>query len=340
MSHKKEIITAVGTLAVAVGIGFVMQSSETAKQRYGKEARPAIDAPAVAAPAEAELEQVDADIVLAVEAIELTSATEVSALSVPVPESDPRVQRVSTPGPATLPPVAEDVTPQVEACDMTARAVVRPGAMVELSLFAPCAPNERLTVHHSGMMFTESTDADGLFTVTVPAMARDAVFIMAFSSGDGAVAQATVEDMDQYDRVALQWRGKAGFQLHAREFGADYGAEGHVWFGAMPDIAGLQSGEGGFLMRMGDDRLAEPLLAEVYTFASGMTARSGTIDLSVEAEVTADNCGLEIEAQSLEIEDGGSLKTRDLTLSVPACDAVGSFLVLNNLVSDLKVARN
>ena len=36
----------------------------------------------------------------------------------------------------------------------------------------------------------------------------------------------------------------------------------------------------------------------------------------------------------------GAMKTQDLTLAVPGCDAVGSFLVLNNLVTDLKVASN
>ncbi len=32
------------------------------------------------------------------------------------------------------------------------------------------------------------------------------------------------------------------------------------------------------------------------------------------------------------------METRDLILSVPDCDAVGDFLVLNNLVDDLKIA--
>ena len=39
MQYMKEIVTGVGTLAIAVGIGFVMQSSDTAKQRYGDQAR-------------------------------------------------------------------------------------------------------------------------------------------------------------------------------------------------------------------------------------------------------------------------------------------------------------
>jgi hypothetical protein len=31
---------------------------------------------------------------------------------------------------------------------------------------------------------------------------------------------------------------------------------------------------------------------------------------------------------------------RDLTLDIPTCDATGGFLVLKNLLQDLKIARN
>jgi hypothetical protein len=56
--------------------------------------------------------------------------------------------------------------------------------------------------------------------------------------------------------------------------------------------------------------------------------------------VTTDNCGLRTEAQTLEIIGGSSMKVQDLTLPVPACDAVGDYVVLQNLLQDLKVASN
>ena len=49
-------------------------------------------------------------------------------------------------------------------------------AMVKLKLDAACLPNERLTVHHNGMIFTEATDDKGQLNVTVPALAEEAVF--------------------------------------------------------------------------------------------------------------------------------------------------------------------
>lgn len=339
MRHMKEIITAVGTLAIAVGIGFVMQSSETAKERYGTAARPDIAPVDQSDPAQGEQlsSNSSADVLLEVQGIELTSGSEVA--HVPVLTSEFGVLRVSAPSGADLPPTPDDM-PATEGCEISADASIAPGAMVNISLDAPCAPNERLTVHHNGMMFTETTSADGTLDISVPALTEMAVFIMAFAGGDGAVAQIEVPDVVNYDRVALQWRGRAGFQLHAREFGADYGQDGHVWTGVEQNPVGMIEGKNGFVMQLGDALSAEPLVAEVYTFPTSMASTSGIIDLSVEAEVTSHNCGLEIEAQSLEMMAGGKMKTQDLTLAVPGCDTVGSFLVLNNLVSDLKVASN
>lgn len=62
--------------------------------------------------------------------------------------------------------------------------------------------------------------------------------------------------------------------------------------------------------------------------------------LSIEAEVTAGNCGQDISAQAIELRRDGTLRTRELSLAVPDCDGVGDFLVLNNLLDDLKIAAN
>lgn len=335
MKHIKEVMTGVGTLAIAVGIGFVMQSSETAQERYGAQARPQL-ADATEAPDVKLVTAASADILLQVQDIELTSASEGAEITVPQTDFAVRLASATV---DDLPPEPESFALPPE-CEISAQATPVAGAMVALTLDAPCAPNERLTVHHNGLLFTDATDETGTASFTVPALAEQAVFIMAFSNGDGAVAQTAVPDVAKYDRVVLQWRGNAGFELHAREFGADYGQPGHQWLGSQANADGFASGANGLITRLGDTLSPEPLMAEVYTFPSAMSARPGEIDMSVEAEVTAANCGLEIEAQSLEMTREGALKTRNLTLAVPDCDAVGSFLVLNNLVSDLKVASN
>ncbi|MCX7565941.1 hypothetical protein OS189_06255 [Sulfitobacter sp. F26169L] len=338
MQHRKEITMAAGTLACAIGIGFFMQQSQTVPpERF--EGATLMNANAV---------------VLDVEEIVLTSAEFTEKLKAPKTEE----AVVLAAAPAIVPPEAIDMpevqtapataTPELsrkeetaeQACEITAHARPIAAAMVNLTLDAPCLPDERVTVHHSGVLFNQTTDAEGAFDITMPAMAENATFIMAFTNGDGAVAQTTVDELPDFDRVALQWKGDTGFQLHAREFGADYDSEGHVWAGAARDMSYAVTGQGGYITLLGDADVPDGLLAEVYTIPAVQTENGETVDLSVEAEVAENNCGLEIEAKILQVSSGNDITTRNLTLSVPDCDAAGNFLVLNNLFEDLKVASN
>lgn len=333
MSRRKEILTAVGTLGCAAGIGFVMQSSDAAEKRYGSEMANKVPAEQVM-PVEGVK---SSGALLNVQEIKLTSGELESPVTVPQPEAE--VITVAAPQSVLEQPSVPEaaLTP---ACEISAQARPIAAAMVKLSLDAACLPNERVTVHHNGMIFTQTTSDSGTVELTVPALSEDAVFILAFSNGDGAVAQTRVEELAEYNRVVLQWKGDTGFQIHAREFGADYGEAGHIWSDAPGEMSNAVVGQGGFLTRHGDASVPEALMAEVYSFPASASVRGGDVALSVEAEVSAGNCGLEIEAQSLEIIAGGQIRTRNLTLAVPDCDSTGDFLVLNNLLEDLKVASN
>lgn len=79
-------------------------------------------------------------------------------------------------------------------------------------------------------------------------------------------------------------------------------------------------------------------MAEVYTFPTRMTDVAGTVALTVEAEILASNCDSSVEAQTLEIRNGGTLTSKELTIDVPGCDTVGDFLLLKNIVEDLTIA--
>ena len=329
MLRSKDILTAVSALAVVFGIGFVMQRSETAERFYGAESNGS----------DSQMRVLESsgpkDAILEVQEIKLTSAELDTEIQVPATDSD--VKPVSIPARVLEEPVEPEAAVG-PGCDISANARPIAAVMVELSMTASCLPNERITVHHNGMIFTETTSDEGTILLKVPALSEKAVFILAFGNGDGAVAQTTVEELSDFDRVVLQWKGQSGLQVHAREFGAEYGSDGHIWSGNPGDIASAVSGENGMLSLYGDTSAADPLLAEVYSFPKGATKREGRIALSVEAEVTAANCGVEVEAQTLEVQSAGDIKTQNLTLPVPACDAEGSFLVLNNLLQDLKVA--
>ncbi len=312
MSHRRYMTTIGGTILCALGIVYFTQAGKAPAAAFAPQ--PSTTQQAVSTPA-------------------MNGALRED------PPADLGGLRRDDPQPGLRAP---DALPQPEQpehaalretdCPITASATPGEMAIVHLQVQAPCLPGQRLTVHHGGMMFSDKTDANGAFAADIPALSERAVFIVAFANGKGAVATARAEGLKDVDRVVLQWGGNAGFELHAREFGANYGDPGHVWFGAPGN------GAVGRMIRLGNPEVFNAKLADIYSFPAGQAPRAGAVAVSVEAEVTQDNCGRDISAETMELKGGQLHNPRDLVLSVPDCDAVGTFLVLNNLVDDLKIA--
>lgn len=353
MSQVRKIAMAGGTFAVALGIGFVMQNGDALASRFGS-AQTASDLPP-AIPLEAPV----AETVAVVEP-EITEPTQpdatdepvlASAMSMPEPERaapetiEAPVQLAAIDMDQPTAPVDPMPTPLVEPVQQQAGVDCTPSmfaqsgasAMVSIDIDAPCHPSARFTVHHQGMMFTDVTDGDGLAHIDVPALAEMSVFIAAFPGGDGAVATVTVPDVTEYDRAVLLWQGDSGLQIHAREFGAEYGSKGHVWNGVPRSPEAAEMG-GGFLVRLGKDTLENPMMAEIYTFPTGAAPQSGQVILSVEAEITTGNCDRDVAAQSIQIAPDLETHALDLSLTMPPCDTVGDFLVLSTMLNDLTIA--
>lgn len=318
----------VATLAVALAAAQFMQG-QTGETSAGKSVAPSSVAKAPLGKAETLGRVAVSDVTLT---SALPSAPGVAQLPVaPLPA-------VAT-GPApesqtTLPTLPTEETAPALSCDHALSATPIEAAMVRLSLSAPCLANERFTLHHNGLMVTGITDDKGQNEMIVPALSSEPVFIVAFMNSEGAVANAKVPAFADYDRVVVQWKGESGLQLHAREAGADYDSEGHVWAGAPRE---MDRTDGGFLVRLGDTSAADPLMADIYSYPTAKVA-GAQVDLSVEAQVTQGNCMKDVEAQTLEFSVDGDMRSQDLILSIPDCDAAGDFLVLKNLLNDLKVA--
>ncbi len=332
MPRKKSLIMAGATLSVALAIGYVMQFG----LGFG------------GIQSQADSAQQDTQQVTD---IELTSSAAVrggltaSGLPRDVTANTtlPRLPLImaavdDTPVSDTALPIETD-SPGFD-CVVQMQATAIAGAMVELDISAPCLGTEPFTLHHNGLMFSDILQPDGKLTLEIPALAQHAVFIIAFNNGEGAVAQATVTSLPFYERVALQWKGDSGVQLHAHEFGAKYFGEGHIWQAAAGDLREAAQGKSGFLRTLGAESGADTLHAEIYSYPAATSGKSGIVGLSVEVEVTEANCGQEIEAQTLELRHSADLRVRDLSLTMPPCEAVGEFLVLKNLIEDLTIAAN
>ncbi|SMX46891.1 hypothetical protein [Actibacterium lipolyticum] len=225
-------------------------------------------------------------------------------------------------------------------CDTDVIAEPTEAAMVRVTLFAACRPDQRVEVVHNKLRFSVSTSNTGGMTTLIPALEKTANFALKFPDGEVLTVAADVPDADDFQRVAVQWRDKNEMHIHAYEFGAGFNDDGHVWAGSPRSPAFGAGGKGGFLTTLGDPEMRAPLMAEVYSFPRGESRNTGVVRVSVEAEVTKANCGRTIAAETIQPGVGGKPQAAELTISVPACDATGEFLVLKNILRDLKIARN
>ena len=341
MAQIRKYLVAGGTFSVAMGIGFVMQNGDALASRM------VADEPVMTPMAQPIAEETAAAETVA-PAPEMPAPAVSAALAIP---SD-LVAPAPAPAPVELAaaeldsPLADapltDAGPQaplaLDTCVADMEATVGPAATVMLEISAPCAADSVATIHHQGMIFSVLIDSAGKATVMAPALAANAVFIADLPGGYGAAAVVSVPEIEGFDRAVLQWQGVTGLGLHALEFGAGYNQDGHVWAASARGIDAVESGSGGFLMRLGDVGIETAFQAEVYTFPSGTAQRDGRIELSVEAEVLPGNCGRAIAAQSIQIAPGSLPAALDLTMTMPGCDAVGEFLVLKNMLESLTLA--
>ncbi|WP_085307489.1 hypothetical protein [Planktotalea arctica] len=341
----KRIVMAGGVLATAGAIGFVMQNGESAKARYAGASIPDISGTA-SEPLQVTditLTSAVADTVAAQTSRSELQEQSIAEAAIGAPEQEtiaPEIEMAALGDPIALEVVEPEFAPPVSLCSIEMTAEASAAAMVDLSLSAACYPNERVTFHHNGMMFTEATDETGNLNLSVPALSENAVFIVSFANGEGALANTKVPSLEFYDRMVVQSKASSGLHINAFEFGAAYRDEGHVNANSGRTMADAAKGHGGFITSLGDGVQGEALVAEVYTFPIETAQKQGDVHVSVDAEVTTANCGLRIEAQTLEVRRASAMKVQDVTLPIPACDAVGDFLVLQNLIQDLKVARN
>ncbi|MEM6886646.1 MAG: hypothetical protein AAF636_00765 [Pseudomonadota bacterium] len=321
MMQKKEIVTAVGTIGCALGIGFVMQSGEVAEQRYGSLVMP--------------LETNSDTKPLQVQDITLVSAS-VAPVQTFTFDDTPDLSFAPI-----SPPAHENQVHTIASkpfCDVSLVAATRAVAMVNLSLSAPCFANENVIVSHGNMRFSATTKVDGTLNLTVPALTADATYEVAFIEGQTEAVNLRVDSVMLYDRVVVQWQGAQGLQLHAREYGASYGEDGHVWMDNPRDMTAITVEKGGFLTRHGGADNQNNHFAEVYTFPASLSDKKSAVNLTVEAEITATNCETQITGETLEVLGGKLMQSQNIEMMAPDCDAVGEYLVLNNLLRDLTVA--
>ncbi|MBE2276652.1 MAG: hypothetical protein IAE87_10175 [Rhodobacteraceae bacterium] len=252
--------------------------------------------------------------------------TELAALTAEIPSLPPRDTLPAVdPSVATPPPAGTAAAPP---CGPVLTLTAAPQAMISVVLSSPCQPGSRVVLRHAGMTVAETLDDKGILVLDLPALeARGQVSVLL---PDAVTAEGAVEipDIAQMRRFAVQWMADDTFQLTALENGAAYGEPGFV------SAENPVSPNGGYLMSLGNPAETLPMLAQVYTWPGDGKTRAEPV---IEAVVTDLTCGREMLGRTL-LSDNGRISSKDLSLAMPDCTAVGDILVLNNLVDGTTLA--
>ncbi len=326
MSRISTIKTAATTLAVALGIGLVMQ--------IGAGNSTASDSPAADASAVRTL-------------MMATNAQGEAVFGVPDVVTTPLAHSKNTQTVLAVDVVyAEFAVPQmgtilatpIEGCAVTLFAAPEEAAMVSLSLSAPCANNADFVLRHEAFQITARTDGDGNATLLAPALLQDATYVVLFDNVEHARVNVEVPEVRFFDRAVLQWDDVFNLQLHAFESGASIGDPDHVWSASIHTPENAISGEDGFVMRFGTTHADIPYLAEVYTYPIGHDDRADPTILQVGVAVTEQNCGREVDTVLIQSNMGQSLFTQKVAAALPGCDAIGEVAMLRDKFENLTLA--
>ncbi len=347
--NKLRAITGAVVVTLAAGSGYFMQQSASvrADRAPGEPEIAAQVAPPQAAlvaargPAAPQSPQ-DSEIPPAVPEVTRAAARPLLLIPGPAPllPATPAAPQPQAPvravAPARAGPADIAATNPARECEVGFTALAGRGAMVELTLEAPCYGGQIVEFFHADIRFSATLDPRGLVWLNVPALEEDAVFTARFADGRTETTEILMLTMSDYSRTALSWQGPAALGLYALENGAEYGAPGMVSAAQPYGPERALAGDGGFMTMLGEG--GSGYRSMVYSWPLRLGDTGPAPEISIEAEILAENCDREIRATLSRAGPGPSPALMPVFMAAPGCDAVGSYLVLKNLPQAVRIA--
>lgn len=222
-----------------------------------------------------------------------------------------------------------------DACTVSVGAMALAAATIALDISSPCDAGARVDIIQDDLAVAVALSDTGTATVEMPALSGAPTVAVLVMDRDPVLIKTEAVDIDKYHRAVLYWQGNAGLELHAFEGTSTYGTEGHVGLENPRTIAHALSGNGGYLTSIGDTDLAAGNVAVIYTVPADLP-----VELSIEVPVTAENCAAPVYGGIIQTGPGIAATAQDITLTMPACDAVGDYVMLGRLTQPVAVASN
>ncbi len=208
---------------------------------------------------------------------------------------------------------ADDLTKasSVPSCDINLATAIAEQATVLLTVQSTCRADMPFEILHNGMVLTAATDALGQASVSVPALSANASLFITFADGSGATAAAVVPEVEALNRVVLQWDDLEGELIQT---------------------ADLEASMIGHIARYGEAADETAHFVEVFTFPASLSTGEALDALTVQAPVTEESCGQTLRGQVFHVLAGAEPAFKDIRITLPGCEHVGTFLELKKVL--------
>ena len=203
--------------------------------------------------------------------------------------------------------------------------------MIDVTFDAPCLGATMITVRQSGVSFKAETTPEGHYRVAMPALMDAPAVEIGMEDGEALTRTISLSKPLDGQRIAVSWGGVTEISLNAYEYGAAFGGAGHVRASA---ARAPETTLGGYMVRLGDESLMQPQIAEIYVAPAGLS----DVRFDLEAQVSAATCNQDLTAAITRVRGGIAEPDEAVTLAMPDCEVLGGAIVMPLPEDDITLA--
>ena len=157
------------------------------------------------------------------------------------------------------------------------------GGMVRIDLAAECYASRTFVLLHAGLEFGGRFSSNGVAEMEIPVLEVASEIDVRFDDGSVATAPLNFDlrSVEQTHRVAIAWTAPVNLDLHAFEYSAGFGADGHVWEQNPREFREVRRPGGGFHSSF-PAAVIDGQSIEVYTFWANRRTQPGFMRIVVD----------------------------------------------------------
>lgn len=235
------------------------------------------------------------------------------AVAVPPDPTDPSLLSVP---PRLGARILETRVDRAGSCLPNLKLEETPNGELLIDFHAPCHARTPIELHVNSLVADVRTDATGQLNLRMPALSSE-VSVDVRLGQRTLSRKLTLAKAGAQQLVALAWNGPQTFFIKAESMGTG----SHEIARAFTRVG---TGEGASF--------------EIFSSSALDILGVSIVRLSVETEVTEENCGRNVSTLAYQTGYLGELRPTEIAYTMPDCDRVGDVVRLQNLLRDMRLA--